>query len=103
MKQETVRQIKAWWFWHFEDGLIWVLVVASLAAVVCAIACPTRETRQYEKIREKQTVAYSFSDGKFKYVEIDGHEYLIWYNGYRGGMTHSPKCKCIQKDAPHEQ
>lgn len=103
MKREIVRQTKEWWLWHFQDVLASVFVIAFLAVIVYAIDHSVRETKRYEKICEKQTVAYSLNDGTFKYVEIDGHEYLIWYNGYRGGMTHSPRCRCIQKDTPHEQ
>lgn len=29
------------------------------------------------------------------YVEYDGHEYVRYYNGYRGSMCHSPKCHCL--------
>ena len=29
------------------------------------------------------------------YVEFDGHEYVRYYNGYRGSMCHSPKCHCL--------
>ena len=29
------------------------------------------------------------------YVEFDGHEYVRYYNGYRGSMCHSPKCQCL--------
>ena len=38
---------------------------------------------------------YSTSVGNLKYVEFDGHQYLIWTSGgNRGGITHSPKCPC---------
>ena len=36
---------------------------------------------------------FGFGNGTrtFKYVEIDGHEYLC---SLRGGLAHSPKCPC---------
>lgn len=32
--------------------------------------------------------------GHMKYIEYDGHEYLIWRFGSGGGICHSPKCPC---------
>ncbi len=32
--------------------------------------------------------------GRMKYIEYDGHEYLIWRYGNAGGICHSPKCPC---------
>ena len=38
---------------------------------------------------------YCPSVGNLKYIEYDGHEYLIWTaRGYRGSICHSPKCPC---------
>ena len=35
------------------------------------------------------------TEGYFKYIEYDGHEYLVWKSrGYVGGITHSPNCPC---------
>ena len=35
------------------------------------------------------------NEGNFRYVEYDGHQYLIWITGsYRGGICHSPNCPC---------
>ena len=33
----------------------------------------------------------------FRYIEVDGHEYLIMTGTHRSGLTHSPKCKCQEK------
>jgi uncharacterized lipoprotein YehR (DUF1307 family) len=30
------------------------------------------------------------------YIEFDGHEYVRYFNGYRGSMCHSPKCPCLE-------
>ncbi len=30
----------------------------------------------------------------FSYRTFDGHEYVTWHSGYRGGIAHSPKCRC---------
>ena len=34
--------------------------------------------------------------GQLDYIMFDGHEYVLWYQGNRGGITHSPKCKCLK-------
>lgn len=33
----------------------------------------------------------------FRYVEIDGHEYLMMHGMHRSGITHSPNCKCLRE------
>jgi len=33
-------------------------------------------------------------DWTFKYIEVDGHEFLVMMGTHRSGFTHSPKCKC---------
>ena len=30
----------------------------------------------------------------FRYVEVDGHEYLVMDGTHKSGLTHSPKCNC---------
>ena len=31
----------------------------------------------------------------FRYIMIDGHEYLVMIGCHRSGLTHSPKCPCL--------
>ena len=31
----------------------------------------------------------------FRYIIVDGHEYLIMREHYGSGLTHSPKCSCL--------
>jgi hypothetical protein len=33
----------------------------------------------------------------FSYRTFDGHEYVTWHSGYRGGIAHSPKCRCRER------
>lgn len=35
---------------------------------------------------------------KFTYLEVDGHQYLVFDGRYRGGITHSPKCSCRRRE-----
>lgn len=101
--RDTGKVLRRWWFWYFEDALILVINVAFLAMIVCAIAYSVRTPNQHQKARDERTVANTPVDGRFEYVEVDGHEYVLWNRSSDSGITHSPKCKCIQKDAPHEQ
>ena len=32
----------------------------------------------------------------FRYVMVDGHEYIVMTGCYRSGLTHSPKCPCLK-------
>ena len=33
----------------------------------------------------------------FHYIMVDGHEYLVMTGCHRSGLTHSPKCPCLNK------
>ena len=33
----------------------------------------------------------------FRYIEVDGHEYLLMTGFHKGGIGHSPKCPCLNK------
>lgn len=67
------------------------ILIFLLSIIICC-SCYS-ETKPVVK---KET--YFTSAGSFKYVEFDGHEYLIWTSGsHRGGITHSPKCPCQLK------
>lgn len=58
-------------------------------AVICCCGCSSTEQNI------KNTEWTDTNVGYFKYVEYDGHEYLIWRsNAYAGGICHSPKCHC---------
>ena len=34
----------------------------------------------------------------FNYVVVDGHEYLVMGGTHKSGLTHSPKCPCLNKN-----
>lgn len=34
----------------------------------------------------------------FKYVDFDGHQYVMYACNNRSGITHSPKCTCLKKN-----
>lgn len=64
------------------------LFLICLAVISCCGCLPTEQNI-------KSTEWVNTNVGHFKYVEYDGHEYLIWRStAYAGGITHSPKCPC---------
>ena len=64
------------------------LFLICLAVITCC-ACSSTE----QNIKTTEWVDTNV--GYFKYVEYDGHEYLMWRStAYAGGITHSPNCPC---------
>ena len=64
--------------------------ILILLAAICCCGC---DIKQLESTSTEIT-----NEGNFRYVEYDGHQYLIWIAGsYRGGICHSPKCPCKMK------
>lgn len=103
MACDVRKVLRHWWLWYFEDAIYLVIGVVFLAAIAYAIAYSVRISNQQRKVRDERTVANTLFEGRFEHVEVDGHEYVLWSRGSDSGITHSPKCKCIRKDAPHEQ
>lgn len=103
MARDVGKILRRWWFWHFEDAIALVIGVVFLVVVGCAITYSVRIAKQRQEVCDKRTVANTLFEGRFEYVEVDGHEYVLWSRSSDSGITHSPKCKCIRKDAPHEQ
>ena len=65
-------------------------ILICLAVITCCGCSPTGQN-----IKNTEIVFTKVANvGHFKYVEYDGHEYLIFSGGYAGGITHSPKCPC---------
>jgi hypothetical protein len=63
-----------------------------LLVAICCLGCE----RKIECVTRSET--HTTTVGHFTYVQYDGHEYLLWYNGtHRTGITHSPKCPCQNK------
>jgi hypothetical protein len=49
----------------------------------------------YKEVDGKQVEILDNNTLTMQYIEFDGHEYVRYYNGYRGSMCHSPKCHCL--------
>lgn len=63
------------------------LFLICLAVISCCGCLPRDQNI-------KNTGFVVTNEGLFKYVEYDGHKYLIWRRSYAGGITHSPNCHC---------
>ena len=46
--------------------------------------------KQYEKGK-------TYLTDRMEYVDFDGHEYVRWVHHEKGGLAHSPRCKCQKK------
>ena len=46
-------------------------------------------------IREYKIGNNGLSKPSFYYIMVDGHQYLTYFDGATGGLTHSPKCDCV--------
>ena len=75
-----------------------VLVVSFLGAMVLD-KCINRSSQESPPIKEKKIGTNKIFAFGYEYVMIDGHQYLMYLDGYRGGITHSPKCDCLKKQA----
>ena len=49
----------------------------------------------YKEVDGRKVEVLENDNFTMTYVEFDGHEYVKYFNGYRGSMCHSPKCHCL--------
>ena len=68
--------------WLFILGILGILVVVVLVICIGSI-----------------DVTVTNPDKCFSYREFDGHQYVMFHNGYHGGIAHSPKCPCLNGDS----
>lgn len=64
--------------------------ILILLATICCCGCDIKQL--------ESTPTVGTSAEEFRYVEYDGHQYLIWtVGGHRGGICHNPNCPCKMK------
>jgi hypothetical protein len=77
-----------------------LLIVYSFVALilfgvgVCGMLQSCSEPN-YKEVDGRKVQIIENNSLEMDYVEFDGHEYVRYYNGYRGSMCHSPKCHCL--------
>ena len=69
------------------------LLILSLC---CGLFCSCVE-REFKEVDGRKVEIIDNNSLEMDYVEFDGHEYVRYYNGYRGSMCHSPKCSCLNE------
>lgn len=76
------------------------MLVCCAAALLCGCSDSPRDKQGRLVAEKNETCADEFimhNDGmvyRFKYVVIDGHEYLLGRHDRGICVTHSPKCEC---------
>lgn len=67
-----------------------------IAVVGCFCSCTENKYKRTEDDRYIEVKKNNFA----KYIEFDGHEYVIYREGSfdcaTGSMCHSPKCPCLK-------
>ena len=84
---------------NFLLGILSTLVLLWFIAGVCEIriwkVSETQDKQEQKEPLKEYKLGWNKNLLNFRYVIIDEHQYLIYSDGYRGGITHSPKCNCI--------
>ena len=68
-------------------------ILIVLGILICTLT--SCEEAQYKEVDGRKVKILNNNTLSMDYVEFDGHEYVRYYNGYRGSMCHSPKCHCL--------
>lgn len=68
-----------------------ILVVLGISLCTLTSCVET----QYKEVDGRKVEVLENDNFTMTYVEFDGHEYVRYYNGYRGSICHSPKCHCL--------
>ena len=55
-----------------------------------------KTTNDGRKVEVLKNANSAYSPHRIRYVEFDGHEYVLLLDGYRGSLCHSPKCPCLE-------
>lgn len=70
---------------------IFGLVIAIVAVCFTSCEVPSKNSSVIESASFVNGVGY------VTYVEFDGHQYVKWFNGYKGSICHSPNYPCLQE------
>ena len=84
---------------NFLLGGIFTLILIWLISGICEVriwkVSETQDKQEQKEPLKEYKLGWNKCTLYFNYVIIDEHQYLIYFDGYRGGITHSPKCNCI--------
>lgn len=83
-----------------------LLAIGLLCLLLGCSESPVDENGRHvaEKSGDSFVVIIGKGNGErfFTYVMVDGHEYLIMHGTHRSGLTHSPKCPCLNKNQTND-
>lgn len=71
-------------------------ILLFLGIITCFITSSC-DKPVYKEVDGRKIQIIDNNSLEMDYVEFDGHEYVRYYNGYRGSMCHSPKCPCLKE------
>lgn len=72
-----------------------IIILIAFIVAFCFTSCGEIPTKN-SKVIENHSIVKGV--GHVKYVEFDGHQYVMWDNGgYKGSICHSPNCPCLQE------
>ena len=73
------------------------LALACAVVMFLIVSCTVVVARE---VKEEEKAYDGWPASKMRYVEFDGHQYVLLDKlGTRaGGITHSPKCECLKKE-----
>lgn len=77
-------------------GTLAIVMMAGLTA--CNDKVPVVVTSDGTAIKNYHIGNNGLSEPTFNYVQVDGHQYLMYFNANNGGITHSPKCDYLKKE-----
>jgi hypothetical protein len=71
-----------------------IILFISFFTIACNLN-PNMPVKKSAVVEETHKVP---AVGKVKYVEFDGHQYVMWIGSpYVGSLCHSPNCPCLQE------
>ena len=77
-----------------------LLAIGLLCLLVGCSESPVDENGRYISYKSGNSFVVKIGKGNgdytFRYVVVDGHEYLMMSGTHRSGLTHSPKCGCLK-------
>lgn len=71
-------------------GAVFGWILGSIVGSMIVTGCADNYDSEGRKVYPTNTMVMS-------YVIFDGHEYVKYVDGYRGSITHSPKCDCLKE------
>ena len=89
--------------------LLTIIIVCMVGLFASFLGCSSFQKEESDSVPNAPKVVkvnnsgFTNVEGYLEYVEIDGHIYLMYVTGYRGGITHSGTCPCNNSNTVGEK